>query len=96
MSDQLGPNDYKLALASQSACNLTGIVIAFAQVLPKIWAEVRAEGGGTDQVNTHPISILYAAQISFLAGAASMTRHNLSWDDAHRFCTKRAEGGIPA
>jgi hypothetical protein len=60
----LTPNHYSLALASQSACNMSGITIAFAEALK---AMCKA-GLDTDARNKHPISILYAVQIAHLAG----------------------------
>jgi len=62
--------DYQQALQSQNACNLSGIVRALADVTNRIWDEVRANGGGTDDVNRHPICRLYAEQIAFLSGAS--------------------------
>jgi hypothetical protein len=63
------PNIYRHAMDAQSACNLSGVVKQFARDLDDIWAEVRAAGGGTDQVNRHPVSRLYAEQIAFLSGS---------------------------
>lgn len=62
--------DYQNALDAQTACNLSGIVRSLAEVTDRIWAEARAAGGGTEFVNRHPISRLYAEQIAFLTGAA--------------------------
>lgn len=60
----LKPEHYKLALASQSACNTSGIAFAFANAL-----RAMCEAGlDTDARNKHPISILYAVQIAHLAG----------------------------
>ncbi len=44
---------YQNALDVQSASNLSGVVLQFARDMKAINAEVRASGGGTDQVNTH-------------------------------------------
>lgn len=60
--------DYDLALASQSACNLSGIVRTFADITVRLWNEARAKGEATDFVNKHPISRLFAEQIYHLAG----------------------------
>lgn len=62
-------NIYQHALDAQSACNLSGIVRQFARDTEAIWEEVRANGGGTDAVNKHPVSRLYAEQIAFLSGS---------------------------
>jgi len=66
----LTKRDYQDALDSQCACNLSGIVRTFSEVTRRIWDEVRANGGGTDDVNRHPICRLYAEQIAFLSGAS--------------------------
>ena len=62
--------DYQQALDAQSACNLSGIVRTFSEVTRRIWDEVRANGGGTDDVNKHPICRMYAEQIAYLSGAS--------------------------
>lgn len=69
MSDKemLTAQDYQYALDSQTACNLSGIVHQFSRILHKLWNEAQAKGHGTDWVNQHPISRLYAEQIFFLA-----------------------------
>lgn len=66
----LTKRDYEQALQSQNACNLSGIVRSLAEVTNRIWDEVRANGGGTDEVNQHPICRMYAEQIAFLSGAS--------------------------
>jgi hypothetical protein len=68
--------DYEQALHSQSACNLSGIVRAFAKVTEKLWNEAHAAGQGTDFVNEHPISRLYAEQIYHLAGGWKETSYH--------------------
>jgi hypothetical protein len=73
--------DYQNALRTQSACNLSGIVHSFSEMLPKIWAEAREAGEGTDWVNEHPICILFAEQISHLAKG--------DYFEAYKVCEKR-------
>jgi hypothetical protein len=65
----LTKRDYQYAIYAQSACNLSGIVNSFAEMLPRIWEEARAKGQGTEYVNCHPISRLFAEQIAHLSGA---------------------------
>ena len=72
-----GPTTYRYnlqqaaqcALDVQTACNLSGVVRAFAAITETLWDEARKGGRGTDFVNTHPISRLFAEQISHLSGA---------------------------
>ena len=64
-------NIYQNALDVQSASNLSGVVLQFARDMRRINEEVRASGGGTEQVNKHPVCRLYAEQIAWLTGAGS-------------------------
>jgi len=60
--------DYQSALDVQNACNLSGVVIAYAEVMRKICEEDwRSKRGGTEWRNRHPISILYASKVLSLA-----------------------------
>ena len=78
--------DYQNALSSQSACNLSGIVRSFSDILSKIWDEAREKGEGTDWVNNHPISVLFAEQITHLANAGKR-----NYFEAYKICTKKGE-----
>ncbi len=77
---------YKLALASQSACNMSGIVIAFANALK----EMCLQGLDTEARNKHPISILYAVQIAHLAGM-SVDVGMAGYSQAVNACERGAE-----
>lgn len=72
-------HDYEMALESQSACNLSGIVKSLALVMDRIWEEARAAGQGTEWVNTHCICRLYAEQIYHLSSGNKDT----SYGDAY-------------
>jgi hypothetical protein len=66
----LTPADYQCALDVQSACNLSGVVHSFSEIIGRIWEEAHkdlSEKRGTDWVNNHPICRLFAEQISFLS-----------------------------
>ena len=76
---------YQDALLVQDACNLSGVVHSFSQTLGELWAHAREQGEGTDWVNTHPISILYSAQIAWLSSGA-ITDVDLYYK-AHNACT---------
>lgn len=58
--------DYSDAILSQGACNLSGIVHSFSDIMDRIWEEARERGEGTDWINNHPICRLFAEQISHL------------------------------
>ena len=75
--------DYREALTVQDACNLSGVVHAWSRVLDKIWFEARAAGQGTDYVNRHPISVLFADKLADLAGTRP-TDYLRAYDVARR------------
>lgn len=87
--DLLSPSDYQMALHAQSACNLSGIVISFADVMKKICTEAAAKGHGTEWKNKHPIARLYAEQISHLTGGG-MTSDEASYARAYAECSEQA------
>ena len=89
----LTPDDYQQALNSQSACNLSGIVHTFSDVLTKIWQEANARGQGTDWVNQHPIAVLYATQVAHLSGASAIDTNYFAVDE---FCRLRGGLGMPS
>jgi len=71
----LTPADYQKAIDSQSACNLSALAHALSEVMPRIWTSVSRAKGGTDDVNTHPIVVLYVVQLAHLAGKMSMDNY---------------------
>ena len=76
--------DYDMALLSQSACNLSGIVFSFARIMERICDD----GGGTQARNTHAICRLFAEQIMFLSDNGDN-----SYCDAYDTCQKLSKGG---
>jgi hypothetical protein len=57
------------ALDCQNACNLSGVVRTFNEVVSEVlWPESRRNGGGTRFVNQHPISTLFLIKLSALNG----------------------------
>ncbi len=63
---------YLDAEGCQDASNLSGVVNTFACIMPHLWSEARAWGGGTDYVNTHPVVRLFAARIMALSASGIM------------------------
>jgi len=59
--------DYQKALLVQDACNLSGVIHSFSEIVSRIWEEAHTKGQGTEYVNTHPICKLYADKIADLA-----------------------------
>lgn len=87
----LTPADYQSALEVQSACNLSGVVRTFAEIMPRIWAEARRQGKGTDWVNHHPISRLFAAQVAYLAGVGMHMHGGNDYGAAYDECKAGAK-----
>ena len=59
------------ALTVQTACNISGVVNAFARAIPAIMEYCRKKGTGTDGVKKHPITILFASKIESMVGEYS-------------------------
>ena len=58
----------KEALQVQDACNLSGIVHSFSDGMSILWDIANATGKGTDWVNRHRYSRLFADKIKSLSG----------------------------
>lgn len=59
------------ALLVQDACNLSGVAHGFSKAMEQLWDVAREEGKGTDWVNTHPISVVWADKIQSLTTSGS-------------------------
>lgn len=60
---------FRLAVQCQDACNLSGVLHDFDRIVQtEIWAEARRVGGGTQFVNTHPITVLFVYKLATLCG----------------------------
>ena len=81
--------DYQLALDVQSAVNLSGVVRSLAAVTHHLWDDANATGAGTEFVNTHPITILYVAQLAHLCGLH--VEHDPVYRDAYEECREWAK-----
>lgn len=77
-------NIYKLALQSQTACNLSGLAFDMKRIAEEIWKEEEVRKGGTQAFNNHPVMRLFAEQIYFL----TQTR---SWEEAYKICQEKAD-----
>ena len=82
--------DYADAIAVQDACNLSGVVHSFSNIVSRLWDEARVTGEGTDWVNQHPICVLFADKI------ASLTRVGVDdiegYTQAYNICCKKITG----
>ena len=61
------------ALNVQDATFLTGVVYQMARDITRIHEQVKANGGGWDEVNQHPACQLYAKRIAWLAGLGGVS-----------------------
>jgi len=61
-------NIYQTALDVQDACNLSGVVHSFSQVITEVWKEAREKGQGTAYVNSHPVVLLFIDKLASLSG----------------------------
>lgn len=78
---RLTAHDYQRALDVQDACNLSGVVRSFSQVMDKVWGEARATGNAsTDWVNRHPIAVLYASKVQSLTGGERDEAFSAAYD----------------
>jgi hypothetical protein len=84
----LTPKDYSDAIMAQSAVNLSGLVHSLSNVVSRIWDE--PECSGTQYVNTHPIVVLYAAQIAYLSGLG--VGNGSEYSEAYAECERRTKG----
>ncbi|MDY0315465.1 MAG: hypothetical protein RBR32_10350 [Bacteroidales bacterium] len=84
-------NIYKEALEVQDAVNLSGVVHTFNKVLDYIWDEAREKELGTDYVNNHPVSILFADKINHLTKMQDWNPSRIT--GAYRQCIKLSKKG---
>lgn len=73
------------ALAVQDACNLSGVVRAWARATEDLWAA--AGDRGTDWVNTHPVSKLFADKL-----ADMVRRDGKDVESAYAWARKQVDG----
>lgn len=77
----------KLALDSSNACNLSGVVLSFAEVIKEVRIRLESEGkGGTDNVNRHPVCVIFAQAIGNMTNCEVTTEFSqaLDWADKAR------------
>jgi hypothetical protein len=58
--------DYKDALTVQDACNISGVLFAFAEVMHRVNNEMNEKGHGHEWRDAHPIVRLFSEQIAHL------------------------------
>jgi hypothetical protein len=69
------------ALDVQDACNLSGVVHAFSNVMTALREHARAGNWeNTDKLNHHPIAIMWASKIASLTGCENGLAFSMSYD----------------
>ena len=81
----LTPQDYKNAILVQDACNLSGVIHSWSDVMPRI-RETLGKGYSTTDVNQHPICVLYADKVSDLTGS----QRDMAFHNAYEHCDARS------
>jgi hypothetical protein len=56
----------KTALQIQDACNLSGVIHSFPEIMETIWTEARRVNAGTNWVNRHPIVTVFLDKLASL------------------------------
>lgn len=62
------------ALAVQDACNLSGVVHGFSRAISNLRETL--PNAGTDEINHHPICLLWADKIASLTGTQDLGNSN--------------------
>ncbi len=67
---------YRKTLQMLDANDLSNLAQTFsAEIVPFIWNEVRANGGGTEEVNRHPVAVLWMLKmVGLVAGECLCSR----------------------
>lgn len=76
------------ALDVQTACNLSGVVFSFAEVMRVLCDDRRLD---TNDRNKHAICRLYAEQIAHLSGAGVPSDPDNTYRVAYETCKRLAE-----
>lgn len=82
--EYLTPHDYQMALYSQYACNISGLVHDLSRIISRIWNEAHRDGHGTDWVNNHPIVRLYVEQFRHLCRTDYHQAHDACKTEARK------------
>lgn len=70
----------KMAVECQDACNLSGVVFSFADAMQAVCDEKNRLGEGTDWVNSHPVSVLFASKLASLTRCKDISVFGAAYD----------------
>lgn len=71
----------KDAMQVQDACNLSGVVFAFADVMRDLCEHFR--DAGTDYRNQHPIAVMWSSKIASLTRSEDCSTMSKAYDWCH-------------
>jgi hypothetical protein len=74
----LAKKDYQTALDIQNACNLSGVIRSWNEIIPRIWEDIRADNGGTAAFNSHPINVLFSSKVESLTQSDDFQRFSIA------------------
>jgi hypothetical protein len=60
------------AIQVQNACNLSGVVRSFSAITERLWQLANENNKGTEWVNQHRVSRLFASKIQSLTGETQL------------------------
>ena len=73
------------AVLCQDACNLLGVVHDFSRILSDVlWPMAREQEKGTDWVNQHPISKLFADKLADLARVREFDEYSKAYEECKK------------
>lgn len=87
--------DYEAALQMQYACNSSGIILALAEIMPRLNYTTFALGKGLKWRDEHPILRLIIHQLSSLCGNGESMEYE-DYARCSRFAKLVASGRIPS
>ena len=67
------------AMQVQDACNVSGVVLAFARAMEAINAERERLGQGTDFVRNHPVTILFVNKLEDMVASNFRDRYSKAY-----------------
>ena len=85
--------DYKNAILVQDACNLSGVIHSWDEVIPRIRKDMQSHGDcSTGDINAHPINILFADKVASLTGVQGITDGSMdAYSKAYEFCKDKVD-----
>jgi hypothetical protein len=80
------------ALNVQDACNLSGVVHGFSRAITDLRALIPK--ASTDEINKHPICLLWADKIAHLTGTQVHATDSLAFSRAYQWVDAASRGEV--